>query len=253
MNDRQRVNQNLIFDIGLHKGNDAQFYVRKGFSVVGVEARADHCTLVGNTFKDSVDLGRLVIVNKALFSASGSRVSFFVNPIKDDWGSLSKGSAEKGVATAFEIEVETTTLNDLIDEYGYPYYIKCDIEGADSIFVQQLVAQPYRPPFISIEVNGVEDVARLFSAGYDSFQIINQQFNWVTRPPNPSREGNYAEQVFDGEMSGLFGRELPPDGWSDFSTAIGQILDWLDLASRNKRLAEGWLDVHCSTKDVLLG
>ena len=33
--------QNLIFDVGLHKGEDTDFYLKKGFSVVAFEADPD--------------------------------------------------------------------------------------------------------------------------------------------------------------------------------------------------------------------
>ena len=33
------LNNDLIFDIGFHTGLDSEFYLRKGFRVVGVEAR----------------------------------------------------------------------------------------------------------------------------------------------------------------------------------------------------------------------
>ena len=33
--------KDLIFDIGMHKGEDAEFYLRKGFRVVAFEADAD--------------------------------------------------------------------------------------------------------------------------------------------------------------------------------------------------------------------
>jgi hypothetical protein len=52
-------------------------------------------------------------------------------------------------------------------------------------------------------------------------------------------------------MSGLFGRELPPDRWEDFTAAFRKVIDWYDLRDRDPNLAIGWLDIHCSTTRVL--
>ena len=35
------VREDLIFDVGLHKGEDAAYYLRKGFRVVGIDANPD--------------------------------------------------------------------------------------------------------------------------------------------------------------------------------------------------------------------
>lgn len=247
----QDFDRRLIFDIGLHKGFDAQYYIAKGFKVIGLEARADLCAVVADKQKEAVASGKLVIVQRALFHKSGEKVSFYVNPDKDDWGSLFRGSAEKGIGKAQEITVETITLADLFAEHGRPYYIKCDIEGGDQIFVQQLLQQPYRPSFVSVEINGISDMARLFAAGYDAFQIVNQQLNTWTKAPNPAREGEFVDQRFSGEMSGLFGHDLPEKNWQDFEKTAKNILDWRDLAVRDKALAIGWLDVHATTRATL--
>lgn len=37
------IKPKLIFDVGLHKGFDTSYYLKKGFTVIGVEARADLC------------------------------------------------------------------------------------------------------------------------------------------------------------------------------------------------------------------
>lgn len=240
-------NKDLIFDIGLHKGHDAKFYLSKGFRVVGLEARHDLCEFVIGDNEQAIREGRLIVVEKALNLRSGETVDFYVNPDKDDWGSLFRGAAEKGVGKAKKITVETVTLTELFASYGCPYYAKCDIEGGDSIFVDQLVREKHRPSFVSIEVNGIEDAAKLFSVGYDRFQIVNQQLNPWTRCPNPPREGSFTDQKFTHEMSGLFGKELPEGEWIDFESTIRLILDWRDLATRNKSLAIGWLDLHAKS------
>ena len=245
------ANKKLIFDIGLHVGLDAKYYIAKGFHVVGVEASNDLCEKVKIDMATELANGDLQLVENALHETSGQRVSFFVNPEKDDWGSLFKGAAEKGVGTSTEISVRTISLDDLFQNYGHPYYIKCDIEGGDTIFVKSLLKSGYRPEFVSIEANSADDIATLLACGYDRFQIVNQYMNPFTRCPNPSSEGNFVDAKFNREMSGLFGMELPDHKWEDFTTTVRKYIDWRDLLSRDSDLAIGWLDVHCTNSATL--
>ena len=121
--------RDLIFDIGLHKGIDSKFYLQKGFRVVGVEAREDLCAVAKATIGDLSEAGRLTIVQRALYHISNKTVSFYVNPDKDEWGSLWRREAEKGVGHAHEISVPTITLYDLVESYGGRIEICPRIEG----------------------------------------------------------------------------------------------------------------------------
>ncbi len=247
----QSCQPGLIFDLGMHRALDTKFYLAKGFKVVALEANPDMVDAAAQTHKSSAENGNLIIVDRALWSANDETVSFYVNPTKDDWSSLFKGWAEKGGHTAKEIQVSTITLPRLFDLYGVPYFIKCDIEGADELFVRQLLADVRRPDFVSIEAVSLEALAMLFSAGYDRIQIVNQAFNGYVQPPNPAREGEYAAARFDGHMSGLFGRELPPAKWQNFTAAADDYLAFRRLSKQNEFLAHGWLDFHVTTEAAL--
>lgn len=237
----------LIFDIGLHTGQDALFYLRKGFRVVGLEAREDLCEIARNTCVDFAESGKLTVVQRALFPRSGETVTFFINDKKDDWGSLFRGAAEQDGSTAREITVPTTTLEELFREFGTPYFIKCDIEGGDALFVEQLLHVPERPTYVSFEATTGEDLAMLRAAGYNRFQVRNQFLNPQTVEPNPAREGLATGMAFSHAMSGLFGRDLPTDRWNNFNDTAKLLLDWYDLRARDPSLAVGWLDIHATT------
>lgn len=243
------MERNLIFDLGLHKGGDARNYVAKGFSVIGLEASPALCRIARDENAEAANSGQLVIVERALAAKSGEKVDFFINAEHDDWGSLSRGQAEKGVSSADTISVETVTLADLFKAYGEPYYIKCDLEGGDAIFIEQLLASACRPSFVSIEATSADDLALLRACGYKTFQIVNQWMNPLVKAPNPAREGHFAELAFTHYTSGLFGRELPFDRWTDFSTMMRCFLDWYDLRRRDENLAIGWLDVHAAKEE----
>lgn len=94
--------------------------------------------------------------------------------------------AEHGGHPSKQIAVETITLSKLYDDHGVPYYIKCDIEGSDEIFVEQLVRDPRRPGFVSIEAVSMEAVSGLRAAGYTRFQIVNQALHPWTKIQQPA-------------------------------------------------------------------
>jgi hypothetical protein len=70
--------------------------------------------------------------------------------------------------------------------------------------------------------------------------------NYMTRAPEPAREGVFVDQNFSNEMSGLFGHDLPAENWHSFAEIMSGFLDWYDLRLRHPQLAIGWLDVHAT-------
>lgn len=248
MNDEPQ--RDLIFDFGVHRGLDSGFYLAKGFRVVGIEAVPELCQMARESL---ASFGKqLTVINKAL-SESVGHATFYMNPAKDDWGSLDKAAAEKGMANARPIEVETITLAALFETYGVPYYIKCDLEGGDIIFRNQLRADHRRPVFVSLEANTADDLDVVAACGYDRVQIVNQFMHWNTVPPSPSREGTFVDARFNGHTSGLFGRELDPARWISIAEAKERYLAWVSLHERDDLLAPGWLDLHFCRSSALTG
>lgn len=243
------IQEDLIFDLGMHKGLDTEYYLEKGFRVVGLEAvpeLAEACAAKLARYGD-----RLVIVNKALFEKPDEEVSFYTVPNKNDWGSLHRGFAEKGVETAVEITVQTIDLPWLLDRYGTPRYIKCDMEGADLIFLQQFLGEKRRPRFVSVEMNNGEEGEILRECGYEVGQIVNQWMHAFRKPPTPPREGNFASVAFNGEMSGLFGLELESSKWIPLDEVVDIYRRWKGLYDFDNFLAPGWLDLHAARRTDL--
>jgi FkbM family methyltransferase len=243
------VQDDLIFDLGLHKGLDAEFYLAKGFRVIGLEASPELCVASHDLLGHFGD--RLKIVNLALAPRPGENTSFYVVPEKDDWGSLDRGAAEKGVESAQEITVQTTDLATLVAEYGVPYYVKCDLEGGDLIFLDQLVQLRERPVFVSVEMNNGSEPTRLAESGYEAGQIVNQWLNPMTLPPKPPREGVYVKRHFSHHTSGLFGQELPRDRWRPLEEIRALYEMWWELREQDPTLAIGWLDLHACRWETL--
>lgn len=245
--------RDLIYDIGMHWGLDAQFYLAKGFNVVSVEANPQMAAKMRDQQAREVADGRFAIVDKAIWHTPGEEISFYVNPVKDDWSSTIKNWAETAGHETQEIRVPTVTLAQMFDEFGVPYYLKVDVEGADETVVRQLLADPRRPAYVSVEASSLDLFALLFSAGYDRMQLVNQALHGLTKAPSPSREGAYVDATFTAHMSGLFGRDLPPEGWVHFQEAADRYLTYRSVQSRDLGLGYGWLDVHVTSSAHLSG
>lgn len=235
----------------MHHGLDSKFYLSKGFRVVAVEANPSMVAFAERNLSSFVECGQLTIVERALWSQNAEQITFYLNAVKEDWSSGFQTFAEKEGHVCQQIVVNTITLSELFQEFGVPYYIKCDIEGADRFFVQQLRAEAERPVFVSVEALSLSLLVELVAAGYDRVQIVNQALNALVAPPKPAREGNYFECKFNGHMSGLFGLELAPERWLDFQEAAERYLNFKSLKQRDDSLAHGWLDFHVTTQDAL--
>jgi FkbM family methyltransferase len=208
---------NLIFDLGMHEGEDADFYLKKGFRVIGVEAiplLSDRCA---QRFREACQSGQLIIVNKAIAETAGT-IDFYVNDKVSVWGTADRGwmlRNQKVGATSHVIRVPSVRTDDLLGEYGIPYYMKIDIEGFDYLCVSALVNRVDKPKYVSVETHAwsygetLKILNLLRAAGYNKFNIVSQAGVYKQACPNPPREGEYLDHRFPEQASGLFGRELP--------------------------------------------
>jgi FkbM family methyltransferase len=245
----------LILDIGMHRGDDARFYLAKGFKVVSVEAFPAYVSEARVAFKQQVENGQLVIIEKAVVDNGQESVKFYVNKEKDDSHTTIEDIVKENIANKTfnydEILVKTVTLQNLFDEYGVPYYLKCDIEGADTQVLDQLQRDHRRPKFVSFELSSSEIIKKISAAGYQSFQIINQWLNPTLKASEPAREGHYAEANFNGHSSGFFGRELPPHKWMRSDRAISLYEMWLAMQAIDPSFViGGWADCHASMLSI---
>ncbi len=216
------VQQNLIYDVGMHKGEDTVFYLKKGFKVVGFEADPTLVELCKDKFSSEIADGRLVIVEGAIvdFSdavSSQTHVRFFKNNDISEWGTVVENWAQRNEHLGSEsevIEVAAVDFKKCLSLYGIPHYLKIDIEGSDMMCLKSLLDFDDRPNYISIESDKLsfdrlkEEFLIFKTLGYTSFQAINQADIEKQREPKGG-EGNFANQHFKYGSSGLFGKDLP--------------------------------------------
>lgn len=245
------IQKNLIFDLGFHNGDDTDFYLKKGFNVVAVEANPKLVKEGVRRFRSHITKKKLVLINKAVSNATG-RQSFYINLNRYDWGSCEKNMAESDGSRAKAISIETVSLGDLCINFGTPLYLKVDIEGYDPIVAKQLCSLKNKPRYVSFEISK-KDYARIFSylrrSGYVKFQLVNQLNNLDRRKDviRKTHEGKDIDYQFSKYSSGFFGKDLPKEKWFSFDDALARYLKFRELKMLdNQELALGWLDLHAS-------
>jgi FkbM family methyltransferase len=83
------MQDDLIYDVGLHSGKDTEFYLAKGFRVVAIEANPVLATRCKTKFASQIKEGRLHILQLAIGEQAGS-CDFFVCDQHDDWSTIDR-------------------------------------------------------------------------------------------------------------------------------------------------------------------
>lgn len=115
----------LVFDLGANIGIRAQLFLDMGLRVVSVEPQPE-C---------AAEINPEATVIVAAVAATEGKQTFY--PCRPNWlSTLSTEYIEK-VGPDFDcayqapVEVDTVTIDGLIDKYGWPAFVKIDIEGGE--------------------------------------------------------------------------------------------------------------------------
>ena len=186
-NEKMVKKDNLIFDIGMHKGEDTLHYIQKGYNVVAIEANpvlVKYCT---QKFEKEIRSNRLTVINAGIADKIGI-LPFYMNHHSSEWSSFDKAIGTRN-NTKFEvIDVPCIRTASLFEEYGIPFYMKVDIEGYDYLSLNDIPDSDAKPKYVSCEANEVGWLDILHRKGYKKFKIINQANNF--NPLNLGREKN---------------------------------------------------------------
>jgi FkbM family methyltransferase len=213
------MQRDLIYDVGLHKGEDSEFYLRKGFRVIAIEALPALVQYSKQRLRDYVESGQLVILNCAIAEHEGP-VEFFETPGWSVWGTIrpdwEKRNEELGQRSVKQ-SVAGVRFSSILEQYGIPYYLKVDIEGADLLCLEALKGCRSKPRYVSIESNKCswaglnQEFTLLGELGYSRFKVVPQVTVPMQECPRPAMEGRFVDWQFDFFASGLFGDEAPGD------------------------------------------
>ena len=171
------MNQNLVFDIGMHMGQDTAFYLKNGYHVVAVEANPLLVKENELKFRHAIKDKRLVILNRGISDKEGSMI-FYVNKRLSEWSSFDKAIGTRNNTPYEEIEVSCLTTEQLFQEYGIPFYLKIDIEGHDHFCIDDIDPMGDKPVYVSCEATDIKLLELLKDKGYTRFKLIGQGNNF---------------------------------------------------------------------------
>jgi FkbM family methyltransferase len=153
----------LIFDVGANEGTKTDVFLRLGARVVAIEPN-DACQRV---LRDRFLRYRLkprpvTLIGKAVSNEVGTEKMWIdgpgsaVNTISRKWADHLKADKESFKHGHFGLEfstselVETTTIEQMVNLHGVPFFIKVDVEGHE---LSVLMGMRRPVPFLSFEVN----------------------------------------------------------------------------------------------------
>jgi FkbM family methyltransferase len=227
----------VIYDFGMNEGLNLNYYLKKGFKVVGVDANPEVCNQVKSKFSDEIKSGRLFIENCILSDSDICEPgTFYLHKEHSVLGQFPVPTREE-MESFTPIRVPQRKASDIIKQYGSPHYIKIDLEKYDHLVLRDLANEKIKPPFLSAEAQTVEVFLSLLLMGYEVFNLVD----------GPSVDINYSKtQIntpqgkidfsFDTHSAGPFGYDIKSS--------------WLH---RNNFLyflifnSLGWKDVHATT------
>ena len=237
----------VIVDVGANNGDDSNFYLAKGFSVIAIEADPELAAALRERFAAPIEAHRCVVKNVAISEIQGP-ITFFKNEFSE-WSSIRRDSKATQRHSHQEITVPGDTLSAILGSLPAIHYLKIDIEGGELPAVASLKGIAERVRYLSFEINpDWEQILELVDGyGFERFKLIRQGRDYLQPPPTPAREGNYVATQFKNSMSGTFGSELPGD-WVSLEELRRAVTDCLQaMQERNSRgEPPGWYDVHAT-------
>lgn len=234
---------NLVYDLGMHNGDDTDYYLRKGCRVVAVEANPDLAKLAGERFRSAIEQGRLMLEDVAVWETYATK-AFHVCPSFPNLSSLDATWAAREAAPLVEIQVKCVPIEHFFALYGVPGFLKIDIEGADETVLDQLAHLNYLPRYLSIEDCrfGFRYLDKLIAMGYASFKLVDQ--SRIAGSVDP--DIGYA---FSSHSSGPMSADAP-GAWIPSAEIVAVYTD--NIRSRDEcRLSppDVWWDIHCRAPD----
>jgi len=249
-----RVINDLIFDVGMHEGEDTAYYLTSGFRVIAIDADPNMIRLARENFSSYLDDGRLTILNSALSDKENEEATFYISE-QTEWSSLKRSISDRKSSLREVIKVKTRTLPSLMREFGTPYYCKIDVEGYDRICLQTLSMLKPLPPFMSVETEclgehetiseeqALETLVELHNLGYRKFKLVCQEDLTVLEPESRS----FFKRIAPTSLASKFARARTR--W--LSSSLGYDFRYGSTGPFGNDLGSEWLSYESSRRTLL--
>lgn len=212
--------RDLVFDVGLHRGEDTEYYLALGYRVVGFEANPELIEACRARFADAIADGHLTLVEGAITESGQESITFYRHSELSVWGTTDPDWAARNdqIGASQSITVPTVAFPEQLERHGVPYYLKVDIEGADLLCLESLRHAPARPVYASLEADlgsmaAIEGELDLMEElGFDSFVAVPQDNIPDSQITTRGLDGSVVRHRFELNASGPFGDDV--EGWA---------------------------------------
>ena len=225
----------LIYDVGMHNGDDTAYYLRQGYRVVAIEANPVLAAQVAERFAKKVAAGDLTIINIGISDQEGE-LPFWICDSVSEWSSFDKAIASRDGSAHHQIVITCRRFGSILKEFGVPYYLKLDIEESE-IYCLRDLAPPDLPRYVSFEAHTwlkkteIESLAVLRDLGYTGFKLISQHnLLPVEYPASPE------QRVYEWASSLLTSRNI----FLRVARRLGAKI-WLRRLANRTRTRHGWV------------
>jgi FkbM family methyltransferase len=166
----------LCFDIGANVGNRTEVFLKLGAKILAVEPQKECQKILADKFKDSESVVIIPkgldkeICQKEIYMGSSSTLA----SMSTEWiSSVKKSGRFDGHNWENKHTIETTTLDNLIKDYGSPVFCKIDVEGFEYDVIQglskplSLISLEFTPEHIESTVNCILYLEKLGTAKFN--------------------------------------------------------------------------------------
>jgi FkbM family methyltransferase len=241
----------IIYDFGANNGDDIPYYLKKADIVVAVEANPILTKEIERKYSEAVSAGRLFVENCVVTTSEFSGdVPFYIYKYGHIISQFPK-PAESELINFDEVLLPSKSVLSLIEKYGYPHYIKIDIEGYDQEIVRTLIENKIFPEYVSAESHSIEVFALLVSSNfYKSFNLVDGP-SVVKKYKNTLINTTIGQErySFPSHSAGPFGEDIRGDWMTSqnfFELLAYEGLGWKDIHASNQSLAKPESKVYFS-------
>jgi FkbM family methyltransferase len=187
----------IAFDIGANIGQTVDELLPNYDKIICFEPNPNLVTVIKNKFfnNDKVTIEELGLSDKTetkKFNISNSHV---VSTFSEDWINNSRFTNVYNWDTS--IDVKTTTLDEVIDKYGIPYFIKIDVEG--------------------YEYEVLKGLTKLLENTYFAFEWAEEQYEIVNKTVKYLKELGYNNFSYTYQDSLLNLENINWCNWEDLT------------------------------------